>query len=83
LKDDLLKKSESLEKRLNDAIIVLSNDRKTDEINALKREQLRLQVLVDELKSATDAAAISRLETAIKAAEDKLDSELKNILGSF
>jgi hypothetical protein len=81
LKDDLVKKSESLEKKLNDAILVLANDRKTDEINALKREQLRLQTMVDELKNTNDAAAITRLETAIKAAEDKLDSELKNILG--
>jgi hypothetical protein len=40
-----------------------------------------LQTLVDELKNTNDAAAIVRLETAIKAAEDKLDSELKNILG--
>ncbi len=81
MKDDLVKKSESLEKKLNDAILVLANDRKTDEINALKREQLRLQTMVDELKNTNDAAAITRLETAIKAAEDKLDSELKNILG--
>jgi hypothetical protein len=81
LKDDLVKKSASLEKKLNDAILVLANDRKTDEINDLKREQLRLQTMVDELKNTNDAAAIIRLETAIKAAEDKLDSELKNILG--
>ncbi len=81
MKDDLVNKSASLEKRLNDAILVLATDRKTDEINALKREQLRLQSLVDELKNTNDAAAIGRLETAIKAAEDKLDSELKNILG--
>ncbi len=81
MKDDLVKKSASLEKKLNDAILVLANDRKTDEINDLKREQLRLQTMVDELKNTNDAAAIIRLETAIKAAEDKLDSELKNILG--
>jgi metal-responsive CopG/Arc/MetJ family transcriptional regulator len=76
-KDDLLAKAASLEKSAADAIKKLTADGNTAEVAVLKGEEKKLQTLATELKAATEADAIKRLEGEVKAIEEKIAAELR------
>jgi hypothetical protein len=76
-RDDLLTKAASLEKSVEAAITKLTADGNTAEVAVLKDEEKKLKALASELKAATEAAAITRLEGEVKAIEEKIAAELR------
>jgi LPS O-antigen subunit length determinant protein (WzzB/FepE family) len=66
-----------LEKSAADAIKKLTADGNTAEVAVLKGEEKKLQTLATELKAATEADAIKRLEGEVKAIEEKIAAELR------
>ncbi len=80
-KDPLVAKAAALEKKVNDEIKKLTAAGKKEDAATLEKEEKALQKLAEELKAATDAAEIKRLDTEVKASEKKINDELKRLEG--
>jgi capsule polysaccharide export protein KpsE/RkpR len=79
--DPLVAKAAALEKKANDEIKKLIAAGKKEDAATLEKEEKALQKLAEELKAATDAAEIKRLDTEVKASEKKINDELKRLEG--
>jgi hypothetical protein len=75
-------KAAALEKKAHAEIEKLTTAGKKEDAATLEKEEKTLQKLAEELKAATEAADIKRLDTEVKAAEKRLNQELKRLEGS-